>query len=148
MSETHGWTHAPNGSDAFDAPYEIKVFLDENHPAAVANPELALVSVGDGLWIHAMGRDVAGTYLREAEAYVSVAGSVEVMIRNVTQGVDMLATPITVSGFTSYGGGSPTIDIDNSLIQLGDLIAIDVDSADGTASGLGVQLFFGPRLSV
>lgn len=149
MSEQHGWGHAPNGGDAIDAPYEIKVFPDVNSPAALENPDLAIVVEGDGAWIHAMGRDVAGTYLREAEAYVTVAGSVDVMIRNVTQAVDMLTTPITISGgFTSYAGGSPTIDIDNSLVELGDLIAIDVDSADGTAAGLGVHLFFGPRLSV
>jgi hypothetical protein len=96
-----------------------------------------------------MGRDVAGTYLREAEAYVTAAGSCTVMIRNVTQAVDMLTTPITISGgFTSYTGGSPTIDIDNSLVALGDLIAIDIDSVSGEPKGLGVHLFFGPRLSV
>jgi len=151
MSEIHGWVHAPNGADAIDAPYEIKVYPDENSPAALESPDLAIVVVSDGVWIHAMGRDVGGTYLREADAYVTTAGGVTVMLRNVTQAVDMLTSPITINagGFTSYNDGSSgVIDVDNSLVALGDLIAIDVDSVDGEPKGLGVHLFFGPRLSV
>lgn len=150
MSEIHGWTHAPNGADSIEAAYEIKVFADENHPAAVLTPEVAEVVVGDGLFIFAIPRDVAGCYLREAEAFVSVVGGVTVQIRNITQAVDLLSTKITIDGgeFTSYTAAVPSVvNVDVSQVELGDLLAIDVDAA-GAAKGLGVILNFGSRLSV
>lgn len=150
MSEIHGWTHAPNGADAIEGAYEIKVFLDPGHPAAEGNPELTDVAVGDGLFVWPVPRDIAGAYLREAEAAVSTAGDVTVQIRNVTQAVDMLSTPVTISGgaFTSYSGTPAVVSVDDSQVLLEDLLAIDVTAVSGTPQGLCVILNFGPRLSV
>jgi hypothetical protein len=151
VSENHAWTHAPNGADAIEASYEIKVFLDENHPAALLNPELAEVVVGDGVFIWPVPRDVAGAYLREAEAGVSTAGGVTIQIRNVTQAVDMLSTKVTIDGgeFTSYTAATPSVvNVLNSRVELGDLLAIDIDAISGTPKGLAAILNFGPRLSL
>ena len=153
MSEIHGWTHAPNGADAIEAAYEIKVYPDENSPAAENDPEIAEVTVGDGKFIWAVPRDVAGSYLREAEAFETDGGAVTVQIRRIRgiTNTDLLTTKITIQTgeFTSYTASIPSeIDVDNSQVLLGDLLAIDVDAISGVPKGLGVILNFGPRLSI
>ncbi len=66
-------------------------------------------------------------------------------IRNVTQAHDILTVScsIDVSEFTSYTASiPPVIDTNNSLVAVGDRIAIDVDTAGTGAKGLGVMLGF------
>jgi hypothetical protein len=74
-----------------------------------------------------------------------VAGAVTVQLRNVTEAHDFLSTPITIDSgeFTSYASATePVINAANAEVTTGDLIAVDVDAADGTAEGLGVILVF------
>jgi hypothetical protein len=149
MPAYHGPSHQANGPDPGPAPLHIKVFPDPNSPAAVLVPELADVTVGEELFVFWIDWDLGGTYLREAEAGVSVAGGVTVMIRNLTAGVDMLTDPITIDGgeFSSFTSGSPSlIDNDNAFCELGDRLCIDVLTVSGDPQGLGVMLHFGPRL--
>lgn len=154
MSEIHAWTHAPNGADAIEGAYEIKIFLDEGHPAAILFPELAEVATGDGVFIWPIPRDVAGSYLREAEAGVSTAGGVTFQLRRMRVGsadVDMLSTKVTIDGgeFTSYTAATPSVvNVLNSQVALGDRISVDIDAISGTPKGLAVIFNFGPRLSL
>lgn len=135
--EYHAWTHSPNGTDANPAPYSIKVVNDTT-----------VVTVGDGQFIFMIEDDVAGCRLVQAQAYVttvSSSGLPTVQIRNVTQAVDMLSTKITIdaSEFTSYTAATPrVINLANSDVARGDLIAVDVDVAGTGAKGLGVILRF------
>lgn len=145
----HAETHRPHsrgGSDPLPALgyYEIKVFADRNALDGNLPDEAIVVSTGDSKFVFAAPRDLDGCELHHAAAFVSVAGDVEVMVRNVTQAYDFLTAAITLSGDTY--AALPATDIDTgNVVDEGDLIAVDVDSADGTAEGLGVILHFTAR---
>jgi hypothetical protein len=145
----HGWTHRPHwlgGSDP-SRPlgfYEIKVFADANAldgllPASVTN-----VVVGDGKFIFAIPRDLDGTELVHAEAYITTSGTlVTVQIRNITKALDMLTTRITIDAgeYSSLDAAvPPVVNETNAAVDMGDRIAVDVDTAGG--QGLGVKLVF------
>ena len=149
----HGTTHRPHflgGSDPL-LPlgyYEIKVFADRNALDGNLPDEAIIVSAGDSKFVIAIPADLHQTELVHAAAFVSEAGEVTVQIRNVTQAFDFLTTPITIDAgeFTSYAAGTTPPVIDDDLpVDQGDLVAIDVDAADGTAEGLGVILQFAYR---
>jgi hypothetical protein len=130
--------------------YEIKVFADEGALDGNLPDTATVVSTGDGKFIFAIPIDLNTYYLTEAEAFittVSSSGVVTVMIRNVTDAVDMLSTAITidVGEFTSYAAAAPSvINNANSQVATGDRIAVDVDGAGTGAQGLGVILRFSP----
>lgn len=120
--------------------YEIKVTADG----------VAFVAIPDA-FIFAIPRDLDTFRLTDAQAYVSVApfgDPVLVQIRRIRGGgdINMLTTDISIpSGdLTSYDANTRVIDQtdDNDQVLLGDLIAIDIDSNDGDAEGLGVILVF------
>jgi hypothetical protein len=126
--------------------YEIKVFADDEE-----------LETGDGAFIFAIPLDLDESTLRYANAFittVSSSGLVTVQFRNVTQGVDMLSTRITIDVGETNGetAATPAViktsDIvipypltDASVFER-DLIAIDVDTAGTGAKGLGVMLGF------
>ena len=140
----HGRDHLPASEDPIPAVYEIKVFADDD-----------TVTAGDGAFIFCIPRDVGGTFLREADGFVTTVGSTftRVQLRNITQANnDMLATRIRIdaSEFTSFTSSEPTVvdyeDPARNYVFTGDLVAIDVDAAGTGAMGLGVMLTFGPQL--
>lgn len=109
-----------------------------------------LVVTGDGQLIFLIDSSLNGLNLTGAQAYVttvSSSGLPTVQIRNVTDGVDMLSTRITidVSEFSSYTAlNAPVINGATDDVATGDRIAIDVDVAGTGTKGLGVILTFGP----
>ena len=120
--------------------YEIKVVADAS-----------ALATGDGQFIFAIPSDLNGTDLLDAQAFVTTVATgatlITVQIRNVTQTADMLSTRITIdaSEFTSYTAATPrVINVANSGVVTGDLIAIDVDAVGNTTpgQGLGVILRF------
>jgi hypothetical protein len=121
------------------AQYEIKVTSDQQ-------PLIA----GDGRFIFVAPPDIDGVYLSGAEAFVTTVSSSAlptIQIRNVTTTLDMLSTRITINvgAFTSYTATTPSvINVANAVVQVGDLIAIDVDVTGTGTKGLGVILTFGP----
>lgn len=141
----HGQTHAPTGPDPIPgisggssgSLYEIKVFSDTQ-----------LLSVAEGLFIFAIPSDLNGLHLTAVAAFVttvSSSGLPTVGIRNVTGGVEMLSTSITidVSEFTSYTAATPAIiNVVNSAVSTGDRISVDCDVAGTSAKGLGAILTF------
>ena len=139
----HGWTHRPKARGGTDpappteAHYEIKVFSDTG-----------IMTTGNGKFIFAIPNDLDGWYLIDADAFVttvSSSGAPNVMIRNVTDAVDMLSTAITIdaSEFTSYTAATqPVISSTNDQVATGDRIAVDVDGIGTGAKGLGVILTF------
>lgn len=147
----HGWGHRPvelGGPDPLIplGRYEIKVFADRNALDGELPDSAIIVSTGNGKFIFPIPQDLHKAELVHAAAGVSVAGAVTVQIRNITQAnLDLLSTEITIDAgeFTSYAVGTtePVITPDQP-VEVGDMIAIDVDAADGTAEGLAVILVF------
>lgn len=134
----HGRDHLD--VDPVPAIYPIKVF-----------PDTTAVTTGDGKFIFVVTahEHIAGKNLTGVSAYittVSSSGLPTVQIRNITQGVDMLTTKVTIdaSEYSSDTATTPAvIDTANDDVALGDRIAIDVDVAGTGAKGLGVTLVFG-----
>jgi hypothetical protein len=115
--------------------YEIKITSDTQSP-----------TVGDGAFIFAIPIDLDGSKLVKADIYVTTVGgsATTVMVRNITDAVDMLATPPTIDAgdYTSYAGTVGVADPLAYRVATGDRIAIDVDAAGSGAMGLGVKLRF------
>ena len=116
---------------------QIKVFDDATN-----------LATGDGKAIFMIPEELNGMNLVDVEAFVttvSTSGTPTIMIRNVTDNVDMLSTPITidVNEKTSLTATTPpVINTNYDDVITGDLIAIDVDVAGTGAKGLGVVLSF------
>lgn len=130
------------GSNAGIRLVVIKVFDDTT-----------LIEAGDGKVIFCIPAELNGMNLVSAHGFVSTVGTgatlINVQIRNVTQAVDMLSTPITIdaSEFTSYTAASqPGIDAGNDDVATGDLIAIDVDAIGSTTAGKGLGVIMGFQL--
>ena len=123
------------------------MFADTNALDGNLPDNARVVAVGDGKFIFAIPHDLDQAELVHAAAYVTVAGAVTVQIRNVTGAYDFLSTKITIDSgeFTSYTAAAPPVIDDTKFVDKGDLIAVDVDAADGTAEGLGVILQFAVR---
>jgi len=106
------------------------------------------LTTGDGKIIFMIPEEMNGMNLVKAHAMVSTvssSGTPTIQIRNVTDGVDMLSTRITIdaSEYTSYTAATaPVIDTTKDDVATGDRIAIDVDSAGSGAKGLTVFLAF------
>jgi hypothetical protein len=127
--------------------YEIKIFSDTQ-----------TVTTGDGKFIFVTPVELNGSTLFSAQAFVTTASSsiVTVQVRNVSDVVDMLSTPITIDAgeYHSYFAETPAVvdavwfqpvppssKSSNADVSTGDRIAIDVDVGGG--KGLGVILRFG-----
>jgi hypothetical protein len=119
------------------AEYQIKVFLDR----------LTLLTGNDKI-IFLIPESLDGLNLLDAQGYittVSSSGVVTVRLRNITQGVNMLSTAITidVGEFSSYTAAAPpVVDPLASEVATADRIAVDVDVAGTGAKGLGVIVTF------
>ena len=106
------------------------------------------LTTGDGKIIFMIPEEMNGMNLVKAHAMVSTvssSGTPTIQIRNVTDGVDMLSTKITIdaSEYTSYTAATaPVIDTSKDDVATGDRIAIDVDSAGSGAKGLTIFLAF------
>jgi hypothetical protein len=146
----HGRDHCPGGADPIpclggggQAIFEIKVF-----------EEPLTVTVGDGAFIFEIPEDLDDAILTKCEAWittVSSSGIVQVQLRNVTTGFDMLTTKISIDvgeKNSKDAATQPVIDTARDDVNWGDHIAIDVDAAGVGAKGLGLILYFLPAATV
>lgn len=127
--------------------YQIKVFADDEE-----------IETGNGAFIFAIPYDLDRSRLESCNIYittVSSSGLVTVMIRNVSEGFDMLLTPLTidVGELNAETAATPAVIDDemadefaypyrNNTVFYTNQIAIDVDAAGTGAMGLGVMLGF------
>lgn len=89
--------------------------------------------------------------LKEVGASVETAptgAALQLQIRNVTQGVDMLSTVLSIDATenTSDTAATPAvIDTNNDEVSDGDLLALDIDQVGSTepGEGLAVEVRFG-----
>lgn len=113
----------------------------------VSDPGLDL-AVGDGQAYLLVPESLNGLSLQSAHAgvvTVSSSGLPTVQIRNVTAGVDMLSTRITidVSEHSSYFATTAhVVNPSNAVVSKGDILAVDVDVAGTGTKGLIVVLVF------
>ena len=71
----------------------------------------------------------------------SSSGQVEVQLRNITKGVDVLSTPATIDQgeYNSFTAATqPVVDGSNNTVNTGDRMAVDVDQAGTDVLGLDV----------
>jgi hypothetical protein len=106
------------------------------------------LTTGDGKRIISIPQEINGWKLVAAHAVVytvSSSGTPTVQVRNLTDGVDVLSTRITidVAQYNSYAAVTqPVIDATYNDVATGDRIAIDVDAAGTGTKGLDVILTF------
>ena len=107
----------------------------------------ATVTTGDGKAYLTIPTEFNGMVLTDAQASVSTqstAGVATIQIHNLTVGVDMLSTRITIdqNEYTSYSAATASVvNAANDDVSTGNLIRIDVDVA-GNGEGLAVILTF------
>lgn len=143
----HGWTHRPKRKGGTD-PITLEVWRD----IAVFAPRGALdgnlpdsaivVSTGDGKAWFEVSEEEDGFVLIAARAGVSLAGAVEIQLRNETQTDDLLTTPVTIDAgeLSSRTATTPPVIDTTIILAAGDQIFIDVDDADGDAEGLNMTI--------
>lgn len=139
----HGWTHLPKAMGGTDpvaggmAIFEIKLFEDD-----------VVAVIRD--WKYDIPADLDGALLVDVEAWVtgaSSSGTITVMIRNATQGVDMLSTAVTIDVGEKNDKDAVTpfvINLANDQVAYGDEIWVRVTSAGTGALGLGVKNAYTP----
>ena len=133
----------PINSVFFNRTVIIKV-LPDAIPTYVGNgiASITIPLALNGLVLSATAGDLG------AHVYTAGSGSVTtVMIHNLTDGVDMLSTPITIdSGETdsSTAATAPVVDGSNNEVATADVLRFDIDAvASGTAAnGLEIRMQF------
>jgi hypothetical protein len=143
----HGHQHRFKGPDPIGiGQYEIKVFPDQ----AIANllGMNAPVAVGNNLFTFMIPEDLDGSRLRYADAYLSTTatGAIQLQVRNVTSGTNLLDTVITIDAgeYTSKTAATPPVAHQGLSAECvwGDRITVDVTAAGTGGWGLGVVLEF------
>ncbi len=129
-------------------PYRIKLFADRGALDGNLPDSAILVSAGNGKFVHVVEEGLDLSFLQWAYIFVSTPGSgdIEVMMHNITQGVDMLTSPLTINAgdYSSYPAAAD-IDLDNCQVNVDDRIRIDVDD-DGGGDGEGLAIGFNFKL--
>ena len=133
----------PINSVFFNRTIIIKI-LPDAIPTYVGNGISAItIPVGlNGLVLSAVAGDLG------AHVYTAgVTGTTDIMIHNLTAGVDMLTTPITIdSGETdsSTAAVAPVVDTDNNSVATATVLRFDIDAvSSGTAAnGLEIRMMF------
>jgi hypothetical protein len=125
----------------------IKLFADPNACDGNLDESVRVVVAGDGKWVFEIDRDEDEYKLFYVRAFVSLAGSgtISVQLHNITQGVDMLSTKVTIdSGELSSKTAAVPYVVNDATSQVldGDQIRLDVDDAGAGAEGLGVNIGF------
>lgn len=114
----------------------------------VTDPNGAALTTGDGKANFTVPLELNGYNLVGIAASVttvSSSGLPTLQLANVTDGVDMLSTKVSIdaSEFTSYTAATPAvIDTTKDDVATGDNLRIDADVAGTGAKGLSVILIF------
>ena len=125
------------GSNFGRRPFQIKIVDDAT-----------ALTTGDGKMTFVITPELNGMNLVDADGMVSTvssSGTPTYQIRNVTDSVDMLSTPITIDANekTSYTAATqPVIDATKDDVVTGDILAIDKDVAGTGEKGDTIMLAF------
>lgn len=133
----HGDDHGPGGADATPVGFFWRVV-----PIAVE------LQVGDTIDIWNVPKDFDGlalVYIDGAVATVSSSGVVTVQLHNITQGVDMFTTRLTIdNGEKSSKTAFAPVEIDeaNARVEWADEVRVDLDTIGTGTLGLALNLVF------
>lgn len=143
VTPIHATDHRRGGPDPMPvrATLHIKVFSDD--PDEISS----IVTAGANKFVFAIADDMEGLALRRVAAFVttpSSSGRVQVQIRNRTQVLNLLSTPVQVDAGDTNSRTSTVEAVTIASIEneWADEIAIDVLEAGSGAVGLGVILEF------
>ena len=133
----------PINSVFFNRTLIIKV-LPDTIPTYVGNgiSAITIPLALNGLVLSAVAGDLG------AHVYAAgTTGTTDIMIHNLTAGVDMLTTPITIdSGETdsATADAAPVVDTDNNSVATATVLRFDIDAiSSGTAAkGLEIRMQF------
>lgn len=114
----------------------------------VTDPNGDAITTGDGKAYFRVPSTLDGMDLLAVAASlstVSSSGAVTVQIRNATQAMDMLSTPITIdqSETDTLTAATPAVIDMYAIVSTGDQLYIDCDGAGTGAKGLIIELQFG-----
>lgn len=125
---------------------DIIVYATRGALAGTLADSSIVVAVGDGQTWFEVSEEEDGFVLIAARAGVSAAGAVTVQLRNATQAVDLLTTPITIDagGLSWRTAATPPVIDDTIVLAAGDQVFVDIDAADGDAEGLNLTIGTGP----
>ena len=105
-------------------------------------------SVGNGITHVVIPSTLNGKNLYSAQAHVYTVGTggsiTNVQLHNLTDGNDMLSTPITIdlNEKDSSTAATPSVTGDNNGVSTGDVIRIDVDAVATNTLGLEIRMVF------
>lgn len=105
-------------------------------------------SVGNGITHVVIPSTLDGKNLYSAQAHVYTVGTggsiTNVQLHNLTDGNDMLSTPITIdlSEKDSSTAATPSVTGDDNGVSTGDVIRIDVDAVATNTLGLEIRMVF------
>ena len=104
-------------------------------------------SVGNGITHVTIPSTLNGKNLQSAQAHVYTAGTgslTTVQLHNLTDGQDMLSTPITIdaSEKDSSTAATPSVTGSYTGVSTADVIRIDVDVVASSTLGLEVRMVF------
>ena len=106
-------------------------------------------SVGNGITHVTIPSTLNSRKLQNAEAHVYTVGTggsiTTVQLHNLTDGVDMLSTAITIdlNEKDSSTAATPHVVGANNTVTTGDVIRIDVDAVATNTLGLEIRMVFG-----
>ena len=105
-------------------------------------------SVGNGITHVTIPSTLDGKNLSSAQAHVYTAGTgstTTVQLHNLTDGQDMLSTPITIDAGEKDSSTAATPSVTGSYtgVSTADVIRIDVDVVASSTLGLEVRMVFG-----
>ena len=129
-------------------PNNITAFVERTLIVKCVNDSIAPVT-GNGIAHITIPSSLNNKRLTSVEAHVYTAGTggstTNVQIHNLTDGVDILSTPITIdlSEKDSSTAATPNVIGANNLVSTADVLRIDVDAVATNTLGLEIRMIFG-----
>ena len=105
-------------------------------------------AAGDGITHFVIPSTMNGKNLSSAQAHVYTVGTggsiTNIQLHNLTEGNDMLSTPITIdlNEKDSSTAATPSVTGDDNGVSTADVIRIDVDAVATNTLGLEVRMVF------
>jgi|TARA_X000001388_G_scaffold5335_1_gene3542 hypothetical protein len=126
----------------------VTAFVERNLIIKCVNDGIAPV-VGNGIVHLTIPSSLNNKKLQSAEAHVYTAGTsgsiTNVQLHNLTDGVDILSTPITIdlNETDSSTAATPHVVGANNTVTTADVIRVDVDVVATDTKGLEIRMVFG-----
>ena len=128
-------------------PENISVFVERTVVIKCVADGIA-PAVGDGITHFVIPSTMNGKNLSSAQAHVYTVGTggsiTNVQLHNLTEGDDMLSTPITIdlNEKDSSTAATPSVTGSDNGVSTADVIRIDVDAVATNTLGLEIRMVF------